>query len=166
MAFAAFGAGNPLGFVFGSILSGVAARIFDWRASFILIAIIWGLLTIMAFWTIPKVEAYPPGQPLKERLLSFVKRFDALGTVLTIFGTGVLTAAVTLGPVDGWGRPHIIAMLALGVLLLVAFVFWERVYPHPLMPPHIWKDRNFTFVSFCHRRRRRRRQRPPISKCC
>jgi len=37
-------------------------------------------------------------------------------------------------------------MLVLGVALLVVFVFWERVYSHPLMPPQIWKDRNFTFV--------------------
>lgn len=51
-----------------------------------------------------------------------------------------------LGPVDGWGSAHIIAMLVVGVLLLVAFVYWETVYPNPLMPPHIWKDRNFTFV--------------------
>lgn len=37
-------------------------------------------------------------------------------------------------------------MLVLGVLLLVAFAYWETVYSHPLMPPHIWKDRNFTLV--------------------
>ncbi|KAK0627672.1 major facilitator superfamily-domain-containing protein [Immersiella caudata] len=146
IAFSAFGAGNPLGFVFGSILSGVAARIFDWRASFILIAIIWAILAVMAFWTIPKVEAYPLDQPLKERFLTFVKTFDFVGTVLTIFGTGILTAAITLGPDDGWKSPHIIAMLVLGIVLLLLFVLWERIYPHPLMPPHIWKDRNFTFI--------------------
>ena len=37
-------------------------------------------------------------------------------------------------------------MLVVGVLLLVAFAYWETVYSHPLMPPHIWKDRNFTLV--------------------
>ncbi|KAK4448142.1 major facilitator superfamily-domain-containing protein [Podospora aff. communis PSN243] len=146
IAFSAFGAGNPLGFVFGSILSGVAARIFDWRASFILIAIIWAILAVMAFWTIPSVEAYPLEQPLKERFLTFVKTFDFVGTALTIFGVGILTAGITLGPDDSWSSPHIIAMLVLGVILLILFVFWERIYPHPLMPPHIWKDRNFTFI--------------------
>jgi len=95
LAFSAFGAGNPLGFVFGSILSGVATMLFDWRASFILIAILWGLFTILAFWTIPKVEAYPLDQPLKVRLNSFIKTFDSVGTILTIFGTGLLTASIT-----------------------------------------------------------------------
>lgn len=95
LAFSAFGAGNPLGFVFGSILSGVAAKIFDWRASFILIAIIWGAFTVLAFWTIPRVEAFPLDQPLRTRLKTFIKTFDSVGTVLTIFGTGLLTAAIT-----------------------------------------------------------------------
>jgi len=95
IAFSAFGAGNPLGFVFGSILSGVATRIFNWRAAFVLIAIIWAILAVLAWWTIPNVEAYPLSQPLKGRLSVFVKTFDWVGTVLTIFGTGLLTAGIT-----------------------------------------------------------------------
>lgn len=35
-AFACFSAGNPVGFVFGCIFSGVAANLFSWRASFYL----------------------------------------------------------------------------------------------------------------------------------
>ncbi|KAK3353579.1 major facilitator superfamily-domain-containing protein [Lasiosphaeria hispida] len=146
LAFSAFSAGNPLGFVFGSILSGIATRIFNWRAAYILIAILWAIFTVVAIFTIPKVEAYPLDQPFKERLKTFFKTFDSVGTVMTIFGTGLLTAAVTLGPTDGWRAAHIIAMLVLGTLLLILFVFWERVYPTPLMPPHIWKDWNFTFI--------------------
>lgn len=58
----------------------------------------------------------------------------------------MLTILYRLGPADGWNAPHIIAMLVLGVLLLAGFVYWETICPSPLMPPHIWKDRNFTFV--------------------
>ena len=54
---------------------------------------------------------------------------------------------LSLGPTDGWGAAHIVAMLVVGVSLLAAFVYWETVFPNPLMPPHIWRDRNFTFVS-------------------
>ncbi|KAK3307478.1 major facilitator superfamily domain-containing protein [Chaetomium strumarium] len=146
LAFSAFSAGNPLGFVFGSVVSGVATMVVNWRASYVLIAIVWVVLAVLAVWTIPKVEAYPEGQGLRERAREFVSKFDFVGTALTILGTGLLTAAVTLGPTDGWKSPHIIAMLVLGVVLLGGFVYWETVYPHPLMPPHIWKDRNFTFI--------------------
>jgi predicted MFS family arabinose efflux permease len=51
-----------------------------------------------------------------------------------------------LGPEDGWHKPHVIAMLIVGVALLVIFVFWERIWPNPLMPPHVWANRDFSLV--------------------
>jgi MFS family permease len=95
LAFSAFSAGNPLGFVIGSVVSGLANMAFNWRASFVLIAILWAVFTVLAFWTIPSVEAYPAGQPVRERLARFVKTFDFVGTALTILGTGLLTAGIT-----------------------------------------------------------------------
>jgi MFS family permease len=96
LAFSAFSAGNPLGFVFGSIISGLATMVLNWRASFVLIAILWVLFTVLAYFTVPSVEAFPANQPFRERAAKFVKTFDFLGTVLTILGTGLLTAAITL----------------------------------------------------------------------
>ena len=95
LAFSAFSAGNPLGFVFGSIMCGIAAKLFNWRAAFIFLAIVWTIFTVLAFWTIPKVEAYDMSQPFRERLRTFVKTFDSLGTVLTVLGCGLVTAAIT-----------------------------------------------------------------------
>ncbi|KAL2133539.1 hypothetical protein VTI74DRAFT_2192 [Chaetomium olivicolor] len=146
LAFSAFSAGNPLGFVLGSVVSGLATMVFNWRASYVLIAILWVVFTGLAVFTVPRVEAYPEGQRLGERVGRFVRTFDWVGTALTILGTGLLTAGITLGPTDGWKAAHIIAMLVVGALLLASFVYWETVYPHPLMPPHIWKDRNFTLI--------------------
>ncbi|KAK4226760.1 major facilitator superfamily domain-containing protein [Podospora fimiseda] len=147
LAFSAFGAGNPLGFVFGTLLSGIVTQAAgDWRWTYKLICMIWALFTIIGFWTVPKVEAYPESMRLKERGKRFAKKFDSVGTVLTVFGTGILSAGITLGPTDGWKEAHIIAMIILGVALLIAFGFWETVCPNPLMPPHIWKDRNFTLI--------------------
>jgi MFS family permease len=95
LAFSAFSAGNPLGFVVGSVVSGVATMVFNWRAAFVLIAILWAVFTLMVVWTVPKVEAYAPGQPFRDRMKTFAKTFDFVGTGLTVFGTGLLTAAVT-----------------------------------------------------------------------
>ena len=95
LAFSAFSAGNPLGFVFGSIISGVATMLFNWRASYYLIAILWVVFAALAAWTVPKVEAYPEGQGVGERVRTFVRTFDFVGTTLTIFGAGILTAGIT-----------------------------------------------------------------------
>ncbi|KAH8681577.1 major facilitator superfamily domain-containing protein [Xylariales sp. PMI_506] len=142
MAFSAFSAGNPLGFVFGLIVCGIASSISSWRAAYIFLSILWAIFTLHAVWAVPNVESFDRG-PWRERL-GALKRFDYVGTILTIFGTGMFTAGLTLGPNDGWSAGHVIALLVVGISLLVIFVLWERIYPTPLMPPHIWKDRNFS----------------------
>ncbi|KAI0022755.1 MFS general substrate transporter [Xylariomycetidae sp. FL0641] len=144
MAFSAFSAGNPLGFVFGTIICGIAAQLSSWRAAFVTLSIIWAVFTVFAVWAVPNVENFDRA-PLRERL-STLKSFDFVGTVLTIFGTGMFTAGLTLGPQDGWSAPQVIGLLVVGVALLVIFAFWERIFPTPLMPPHIWKDRNFSLI--------------------
>ncbi|KAJ4315221.1 hypothetical protein N0V84_008489 [Fusarium piperis] len=144
-AFASFSAGNPLGFALGSIVCGIAARIFNWRAGFILLSIIWAVLGVASIWIVPSVEAFEP-TPFKTRLRTALKQFDSVGTILTVTGIGMFTAALTLGPDDGWKSAHIIAMLIVGFFLLVGFVVWESYWEHPLMPLHVWRDRNFSLL--------------------
>ncbi|XXG98451.1 hypothetical protein Hte_004775 [Hypoxylon texense] len=144
MAFSAFSAGNPLGFVFGIVLCGIATQLSSWRAAFIMLCIIWAVFTVHAIWAVPSVESFDRA-PLKQRL-GRLKEFDYVGTILTIFGTGMFTAGLTLGPEDGWAKAHVIALIIVGVALLVIFVVWEKFFPTPLMPLHIWKDRNFSLI--------------------
>ncbi|KAI1802811.1 MFS general substrate transporter [Daldinia bambusicola] len=144
LAFSAFSSGNPLGFVFGTIVCGIVTQLSTWRAAFIVLSIVWALFTIHAFWAVPNVENFDRA-PLRERL-SVLKHFDIVGTILTISGTGLFTAGLTLGPEDGWAKAHVIAMLVVGIVLLAMFVLWERVFSNPLMPPYIWKDWNFSFI--------------------
>ncbi|OTB08198.1 hypothetical protein M426DRAFT_317302 [Hypoxylon sp. CI-4A] len=143
-AFSAFSAGNPLGFVFGTIVCGIATQLSSWRAAFVVLCVIWAVLTVHALWAVPSVENFE-GAPFRERL-GKLKEFDYVGTILTIFGTGMFTAGLTLGPEDGWAKAHVIALLVVGIVLLVMFVIWETIFPTPLMPPHIWKDRNFSLI--------------------
>ena len=94
-AFATFSAGNPLGFALGSIATGVATRIFSWRAAFIFLAILWAVFSVMSVFIVPSnVEAFEPG-PLKTRLKNVAKTFDVIGTILTIGGVGLFTAGLT-----------------------------------------------------------------------
>lgn len=161
IAFSAFSSGNPVGFALGSILGGVAAKVFNWRAIFFMIAIIWGVLAVVAFWVVPSVEAFDDEAgssgvdgPAKAapstgaQLRDFFRKFDTLGAALTLFGTGFFTAAITLAPHDGWAAPQVLSLLIVGFVMICVFLYWETYWPHPLMPPKIWKDRNFSLVRF------------------
>ncbi|KKY34188.1 putative major facilitator superfamily protein [Diaporthe ampelina] len=147
LAFSAFTSGKSLGTVAGSITCGIAARLFNWRASFYFIAILFALAFLHALWAVPSVEAFEPGEPLKQRLCAFARKFDALGAALILFGTGMFTAGITLGPEEGWTSPITIPLVLVGVALIVTFGYWETKCAHPLMPPFIWKDRNFALLS-------------------
>jgi MFS family permease len=140
-AFACFSAGNPLGFVFGTIFSGIASDLFNWRASFFLLAIIYLVFSILAVFTVPKDTT--PKEPLNWETF---QKLDPIGVVLTIAGVGMFCAALSSGDTapQGWRTSYIIAMLVIGALLMVAFVFWEIYYPHPLVPMSIWLDTNFS----------------------
>lgn len=140
-AFACFSGGNPIGFVFGTIFGGIATTLFSWRANFWLIAIIFFVFTIIGQFTVPK--DWTDKKPLT---LQTVKHFDIVGTLLTVGGIGMFSAAISLGPTapQGWKTGYVLALLIVGILLIVAFVFWERWYKDPIMPMNIWKDRNFS----------------------
>lgn len=146
LAFSAFSSGNPVGFVLGSITCGIATRLFNWRAAFYFISMLWAVFFLHALWAIPDVEAFEHGKPLKERLSFFFRKFDTVGAILTLFGTGMFTAGITLGPADGWKSPVTLCLMLIGIVLIGLFCFWETRYPDPLMPPFIWKDRNFTLL--------------------
>lgn len=144
-AFACFSGGNPLGFVFGTIFSGVATNIFNWRSSYYLLAIIFLFFSIIGWFTVPKdTQAKEPFN------LETLKKFDFLGVFLTIAGIGMFSAGLSLGESapQGWKTGYVLALLIVGIVLLVTFVFWEHRFSYPLVPLHIWKDKNFT-LSLC-----------------
>jgi MFS family permease len=140
-AFACFSAGNPLGFVFGTIFGGLATYLFGWLASYWLMAIIALVFTIVGIWAIPRDSTAK--EPMN---LLTLEKFDMLGTVFIIFGIGMFSAALSLGETapQGWKTGYVLALLIVGFMLLVAFVFWDLWYKYPLVPMGIWKDRNFS----------------------
>lgn len=140
-AFACFSAGNPMGFVLGTILGGVATSLFGWRADFWLMTIIFFVFTLVGVWTIPR--DFTPKEPFN---LETFKKFDALGALLIVFGIGMFSAALSLGETapHGWKTDYVLVLLILGLALIASFVLWDNWFRWPLVPMGIWKDRNFT----------------------
>ncbi|KAF2471132.1 uncharacterized protein BDR25DRAFT_223842 [Lindgomyces ingoldianus] len=142
-AFGCFSAGNPLGFVFGSIFSGLATQLFSWRASFWLLAIVYLVVTIVAIFTVPNDKTVKV-----EWSQETVKRLDLPGTAMTILGIGLFCAALSLGgdAPQGWKTPYVLVFLILGIALIVLFVIWEIKYPYAMIDMKIWKDRDFSLL--------------------
>jgi len=78
-----------------------------------------------------------------------LKKFDLLGVLLSITGIALFCSSLTIAgdAPKGWNTGYVIAMLVLGAVLMVGFVGWEAFYRYPLMPLHVWKDKNFSLIN-------------------
>ncbi|KAJ5655807.1 hypothetical protein N7507_007757 [Penicillium longicatenatum] len=147
-AFACFSAGNPLGFVGGMIISGVASNEYNWRASFWALAVVYAIFTALTVWTVP-----PDGFARTPVSVEAFKKFDLLGTALVVVGFAFFSSSLSLAgdAPDGWKTGYVLALFIVGFFLLVAFLWWQSIAANPLMPLWVWKDRNFALLMaiFC-----------------
>jgi len=72
------------------------------------------------------------------------QRIDYVGAALMVLGLGGVTAALIDGPRLGFRDPIIVALLASGAIVLVAFAVIERRSESPLLPPRLFRSRAFT----------------------
>jgi EmrB/QacA subfamily drug resistance transporter len=72
------------------------------------------------------------------------RRFDAAGAVLVTAGNALFIYAISKAPDVGWATGRTIGLLAASVVLLGAFVFWERRGDAPLVPFSIFRIRTLT----------------------
>jgi hypothetical protein len=89
-AFACFSAGNPLGFVGGMIISGVASHEYNWRASFWALAVVYALFTGLTVWTVPA-----DGFARTPLSMEALRQFDLLGTGLVIVGFAFFSSSLS-----------------------------------------------------------------------
>jgi EmrB/QacA subfamily drug resistance transporter len=69
---------------------------------------------------------------------------DITGLALvTGAATGIVWGLVR-GNAAGWGSLEVIATLAVGALLVLAFVIWERRAPEPMLPMRLFASRPFS----------------------
>jgi MFS family permease len=90
LVFACFSAGNPIGFVLGSVCSGIATKILSWRASYWALAIIFLSFTVVAFFSVPKTNELIAGFTWE-----MVNRFDCLGALLTVAGFAMVSSSLS-----------------------------------------------------------------------
>ncbi|WP_051778259.1 MDR family MFS transporter [Kitasatospora phosalacinea] len=72
-------------------------------------------------------------------------RLDYLGAaLLTVASTAVVLFTTWGGTEYAWGSPTILGLIALAVVTVAATVVVERRAAQPILPPHLFRSRNFT----------------------
>jgi EmrB/QacA subfamily drug resistance transporter len=109
-------------------------------------AVVNGLDWTWIFWV--NVPIALIGAPL---VLARVKESFGPNTAFDLPGLGLVTAGafglvwgLVRGNEAGWGSLEVVASLAAGVLLVVAFVAWEARTKEPMIPIDFFRSRSFT----------------------
>ena len=74
-------------------------------------------------------------------------RLDPVGLVLSIVGVVSLVWATIEAPSHGWTSPTIVGAYALGAVVLVAFILWERRSTHPMLDVQVFTNARFSAAS-------------------
>lgn len=131
-AFGVFGAIAGGGAAIGLLLGGVLTEFASWR---------WCLGVNVPIAVVVGLAAIPF---VKESRATGSTRYDIPGAILVTAGLVSLVYGFTEAakPEVGWTAASTLGYLGASVVLLVAFVLWERRTSNPLLPLRIALDRN------------------------
>ena len=134
---AAIGAWSGLGGIAGAVGPFVGGWLVEWtwRAVFLINLPVAVLVVVVALRHVPESRdtESPPG-------------LDIPGTVLAAAALAALTWSLTVLAAGGAAAVPL-AVLAAGLVALAAFVAVERRSPHPLVPPQLFADRQFSAAN-------------------
>lgn len=119
-------------FVIGPPLGGILVDALNWRWVF-------GINVVPLAVTLFFVARLPP-DPVR---VGAARRIDVVGAVLGAVGLAGTVFALIEQQRLGLAHPAVAASLAVGVLCLAAFPWWEHRTPHPMMPLGLFARRNF-----------------------
>jgi EmrB/QacA subfamily drug resistance transporter len=118
------------GAAFGLLLGGVLTQLVSWQWIFIVNVPVGAIALALALRYVPESKADVPH-----------RTFDLAGAITVTGGLVTLVYAIVKAQAWGWGSTRTLALLAGGVLALVAFVAIERRSPAPLVRLSIFRMR-------------------------
>jgi EmrB/QacA subfamily drug resistance transporter len=121
-----------MAFVVGPLLGGVLVDALNWRWIF-------GVNIVPLAVTLYLTTKLTPEEFAGDRSA----RVDVIGAALNAVGLTGTVYALIEGQRLGFSHPAVVVALAVGVVCLIAFPWWERRTSHPMMPLGIFAARNF-----------------------
>ena len=129
-AFGVYGAVAGGGAAIGLVLGGLLTQYASWR---------WTLLINVPIAIITAVGTV---REVKESRAEGEVHYDIPGAITVTAGLLSLVYGFTRAGADGWASATTVLLLAVGVVLLSAFVIIERTSATPLLPLRVVMDRN------------------------
>src|ERR671921_214658 len=126
-----WGALSGLAMAVGPVLGGWLVEDISWRVAFL-------ITPAMAFVAIPIALRHVP-----ESRDPKAHKLDLIGAALAMIALGGLVYGLIESSASGFADPVVLAALLLGTLALWAFVFVERREDDPMVPPSLFRSRNF-----------------------
>ncbi|MET1075520.1 MAG: MFS transporter [Umezawaea sp.] len=131
-AIAIWAAVSSVGLAGGPVVGGFLVDHFWWGSVFLVNVPVAALAVVAVVLLVP--ESKDPT----------VRRPDAPGAVLSTIAMTSLVWAVISQPEHGWGSPRVLTALGVGAVALLAFGWWERRTPHPMLDLGFFADRRFS----------------------
>ncbi|MFD1147260.1 MFS transporter [Saccharothrix hoggarensis] len=125
---------NGLGVALGPLVGGAVTEGLDWTWIFWVNLPVGAIAAPLVLWAISESRGADRG-------------LDIPGVVLV---TGLITSLVwgiVRAGDEGWTSPQILGAFGVALVLLVAFVLWERKAPNPLLPLRFYRIPNFVLSN-------------------
>ena len=126
-----WGALSGIAMAVGPILGGWLVEDVSWRAAFL-------ITPAMALVAIPIALRHVPESRDPE-----APRLDLIGAAIATIALGGLVYGLIESSASGFGAPVVVAALLVGVFALSTFVFVERRENDPMLPPALFRSKNF-----------------------
>ena len=128
-----WGASVGAGIALGPLLSAGLAKVGSWRDVYAVLVAAGVVLALTA-------------RGCDESRVGHRARLDVPGVVLLALGMGAGLAGLTEGR-EGWGRPLVIGLLAVGIVLLIGFVVVEHRSDHAMLDLGLFRRPAFAAVT-------------------
>lgn len=126
-----WGALSSLAMAVGPVLGGWLVEDVSWRVAFL-------ITPAMAFVAIPIALRHVPESRDPE-----AHKLDLIGAAIATIALAGLVYGLIESSASGFASPVVLAGLLLGVFALLTFVFVERHERDPMLPPSLFRSRNF-----------------------
>ncbi len=130
-----WGASTGIAIALGPIVGGALLESFSWPATF-LVKIPVALVALALVVTVVPTSRDPEAP-----------RLDFAGLLLSTATIGAVVYAIIEAPSYGWTSTETLAAFALGAVLLVVFIAWERRVAQPMLDIRIFRNMRFSAAS-------------------